>query len=167
MLTYPLLIIFPALMAFVAASDLLTMRISNRLVLISAAAFPILALIAGMPLELIGLHIGSGLAILAVTFGLFAAGWIGGGDAKIAAVIAMWMGFGLVLPFLLYASVLGGVLTLVIIIGRRYMLPAPLLQVGWIYKLHSPKTGIPYGIALAGAAMLLYPTTFIFQALAA
>ena len=79
----------------------------------------------------------------------------------------MWMGFGLVLPFLLYASVLGGVLTLVIIIGRRYMLPAPLLQVGWIYKLHSPKTGIPYGIALAGAAMLLYPTTFIFQALAA
>lgn len=160
------LLLFPALMAFTAFSDLFTMRISNRLVLATAAAFPILALIAGLPLEAIGMHAAAGTLVLAVTFAMFAAGWIGGGDAKIAAAIAMWMGFGLVLPFLLYAAILGGVLTLGILIARRYMLPAPLLNVGWIERLHDRATGIPYGIALAVAALLIYPQTAVFQGLA-
>lgn len=160
------LFIFPALMAFVAFSDLFTMRISNRLVLITAALFPVAALIAGLPLQDIGLNAAMGLLVLALTFGLFAAGWIGGGDAKIAAAIALWMGPTLVLPFLLYAALIGGVLTLAIIVARGFMLPASLLQVGWIEKLHDKKTGIPYGIALAAAGILVYPQTAIFIGLA-
>lgn len=161
-----MLLIFPALMAFAACSDLLTMRISNRLVLITAAAFFPLAFFAGLTLPLLGMHLGIAALVLVVTFAMFAAGWIGGGDAKLAAAIVLWLGLDLALPFLVYAALLGGALTLLILIVRRYMLPAPLLNVGWIVRLHDQKTGIPYGIALAAAAMLVYPQSAIYQAFA-
>ncbi len=152
-------------MAFAAFSDLLTMRISNKLVLATAASFFVLALVVGFDIAQIGWHIAAGALVLAITFGFFAAGWIGGGDAKLAAAIALWFGFEPMLPFLLYASIYGGALTLLILIGRRYMLPAPLMQIGWIERLHNEKTGIPYGIALAAAALMVYPASPVFLAL--
>ena len=39
-------------------------------------------------------------------------GWIGGGDAKIAAATALWFGFDQLFPYLAVASLLGGLLTL-------------------------------------------------------
>nr|WP_196259946.1 prepilin peptidase [Pelagibacterium limicola] len=162
---WALLFVFPALMAFAAFSDLLTMRISNKLVLATAASFFVLALVVGFDIAQIGWHIAAGALVLAITFGFFAAGWIGGGDAKLAAAIALWFGFEPMLPFLLYASIYGGALTLLILIGRRYMLPAPLMQIGWIERLHNEKTGIPYGIALAAAALMVYPASPVFLAL--
>ncbi|WP_417583961.1 A24 family peptidase [Pelagibacterium sp.] len=160
-----LALIFPLLMAFAACSDLLTMRISNMLVAAVVVGFVAIAAILGLSLTAIGLHLAAGAVVLVVTFTLFALGWIGGGDAKLAAAIAMWMGFEFTLPFLLYSSILGGVLTFVLLFGRRYALPAPLLGVGWIQRLHHPKTGVPYGIALAIAAMLVYPQTLVYEEL--
>lgn len=157
--------IFPLLMAWAASSDLFTMRISNVLVGVVALVFFMAAIFAGMPLPAIGMHVLAGLCVLAITFTLFALGWIGGGDAKLAAAIGMWMGFGFLLPFLLYASALGGALTLLLLVGRRYALPGPLLKAGWLVRLHHPKTGVPYGIALALAAMIVYPQTFIYDTL--
>lgn len=158
-------IIFPALMAFAACSDLFTMRISNKLVAAVAIGFVVMALVAGLSPAAIGMHLAAGALVLAVSFTLFALGWIGGGDAKLTAAIALWMGFELLLPFLLYASVFGGVLTLVLLVGRRYALPGPLLKAGWLVRLHHLKTGVPYGIALALAAMLVYPQTFAYERL--
>lgn len=158
------LFVFPALMAYAACSDLLTMRISNKLVLVTVLAFVVLALVCGMALPTLGMHFAAAAIVLAITFGCFAAGWIGGGDAKFAAATVLWFGFdSLSLMYLLYASALGGVLTLLILVGRRYALPAPLMQVSWIERLHDSKTGVPYGIALAAAALLLYPQTYIFK----
>lgn len=165
MLNPILALIFPALMALAACSDLLTMRISNRLVAAVVLGFIIIALIVGLSPMDIGMHLAAGALVLAVTFGLFALGWIGGGDAKLTAAIAMWMGFDLLLPYLLYASVFGGLLTLFLLVGRRYALPGPLLKAGWLVRLHHPKTGVPYGIALALAAMLVYPQTFAYERL--
>ncbi|AEQ50085.1 A24 family peptidase [Pelagibacterium halotolerans] len=141
------------------------MRISNALVAVVVAGFVIIALVVGISPALIGMHLAAGALVLAVTFTLFAFGWIGGGDAKLAAGIAMWMGFELMLPFLLYASILGGALTFALLIGRRYALPAPLMRIGWIGRLHHPKTGVPYGIALAIGAMLVYPQTLVYERL--
>src|SRR5690348_14857479 len=87
------LLLFPALMAFAASSDLLTMTISNRISLILAGGFLVLAVSIGMPLTEIGMHIAAGFAVLAVAFACFAFGWIGGGDAKLAAATALWLGF--------------------------------------------------------------------------
>lgn len=158
-------IIFPLLMAFAACSDLLTMRISNGLVAAVIASFIAIAFLVGLSPSALGMHVAAGALVLTTTFGMFAMGWIGGGDAKLTAAIAMWMGFELLLPFLLYASVFGGLLTLLLLVGRRYALPGPLLKAGWLVRLHHPKTGVPYGIALALAAMLVYPQTFAYERL--
>src|ERR1700761_2904695 len=85
--------LFPALMAFAAASDLLTMTISNRVSLLLAGAFLVLAIASGMAPTDILLHVGAGAFMLVVAFSCFAMGWVGGGDAKIAAAAALWFGF--------------------------------------------------------------------------
>ena len=161
-LTLPLLFVFPALMAFAAFSDLFTMRITNKLVLAVAGAFLLAAVVAGMPLELIGMHFLAGLLVLVFAFSFFALGWIGGGDAKLIAATALWFGFPGLLPYLVYASLLGGALTLAVLAVRRFPLPPQIRFVGWIEKLHDDKTGVPYGIALAAAGLLVYPTSTVF-----
>src|ERR1700674_1003077 len=109
------LLLFPATMAFAASSDLLTMTISNRITLTLFIGFFVLAYVAGMSQEELISHMGAGILVLVVTFVFFALGWIGGGDAKLAAVTALWFGFDQLLAYALYASLLGGVLTLAMI----------------------------------------------------
>src|SRR5205814_318790 len=95
------LVLFPAMMAFAASSDLLTMTISNRVSLILIGGFFLFALVIGLSASTILWHIGAGCMVLAVAFGCFAMGWIGGGDAKLAAATALWFGFDHLLPYLL------------------------------------------------------------------
>ena len=153
------LLLFPALMAFAASSDLLTMTISNRLSLALAASFFLLTLVIGMSLPAIGMHLAAGALVLVFAFGFFSQGWIGGGDAKLAAATALWFGFDFLLDYLAYASLFGGVLTLVLIRFRKLPLPGPLARQPWIMRLHETGGGIPYGIALAAAALAVYPKT--------
>ena len=153
------LLLFPALMAFAAASDLFTMTISNRVSLALAAGFLILALMSGMALHDILLHVGAGAAVLAVAFVCFAVGWVGGGDAKVAAAAALWFGFGHLLNYLVYASLFGGALTLLLLQFRQWPLPYPFAGQAWLLKLHAKDSGIPYGIALAIGALMIYPET--------
>src|SRR5690606_7578768 len=96
------LLMFPALMAFAASSDLFTMTISNRLSLLLAAGFVLLAIATGMSLAEIGLHLAAAAMVLVVAFGLFSQGWIGGGDAKLAAATALWFGFDYLLDYMIY-----------------------------------------------------------------
>jgi len=153
------LLLFPALMAFAAASDLFTMTISNRVSLALAAGFLALALLSGMGLYDILSHVGAGAVILAVAFACFALGWVGGGDAKVAAAAALWFGFGHLLNYLLYASLFGGALTLLLLQFRQWPLPYPFAGQAWLLKLHAKDSGIPYGIALAIGALMIYPET--------
>lgn len=153
------LLLFPALMAFAASSDLFTMTISNRLSLALLAGFFILLPVTGMSLYAVGMHAGAAALVLAACFVFFARGWIGGGDAKLAAATALWFGFEHLLDYLIYASLLGGALTLILIEFRRLPLPALLSRQPWIARLHKTGGEVPYGIALAAAAMLIYPHT--------
>ncbi len=153
------LLLFPALMAFAASSDLLTMTISNRLSLLLASGFFLLALITGMSFGAIGMHLAAGALVLAVCFGFFAMGWIGGGDAKLAAATALWFGFEHLIDYMISASLLGGVLTLLLLQFRTLPLPVVLECQPWIQRLHAKGGGVPYGIALAVAALAIYPKT--------
>jgi prepilin peptidase CpaA len=146
-------------MAFAAVSDLLTMTISNRVSVLLTAGFLVLASLSGMGLHEVLSHAGAGLVVLAVAFSCFAMGWIGGGDAKVAAASALWFGFGYTLEYLVYASLFGGVLTLLLLQFRQWPLPASLYSQDWLLRLHGRDTGIPYGIALAFAGLLIYPET--------
>ena len=153
------LLLFPALMAFAACSDLLTMTISNRISLALAGGFLLLALATGMSLGAVGMHLAAAAVVLAVAFICFAQGWIGGGDAKLAAATALWFGFDYLLNYLIYASLFGGVLTLLLIQFRLLPLPVVLARQKWILRLHEKGAGVPYGIALAAAALVVYPST--------
>ena len=153
------LLLFPALMAFAASSDLLTMTISNRLSLALAGGFFLLMIVTGMSLHAEGMHVAAAAIVLVVAFVFFSQGWIGGGDAKLAAATALWFGFDYLLDYLIYASLFGGALTLAIIQFRKIPLPAMLARQGWILRLHETDAGIPYGIALAAAALAVYPKT--------
>jgi prepilin peptidase CpaA len=153
------LLVFPALMAFAATSDLFTMTISNRVSLALVAGFLVLALLGGMSLHDMLLHIGAGAAVLAVAFACFAMGWVGGGDAKIAACVALWFGFDHLLSYLVYASLFGGALTLLLLQFRQWPLPYQLAGQGWLSRLHDRRSGVPYGIALALSALMIYPET--------
>ncbi|MCC7000494.1 MAG: prepilin peptidase, partial [Deltaproteobacteria bacterium] len=94
----------------------------------------------------------------------FARGWIGGGDAKLAAATALWFGWEHLYEYVLYASLFGGVLTVVLLQFRKYALPAGLVGREWVERLHQPRGGVPYGIALAAAALLVYPSTIWMDA---
>jgi prepilin peptidase CpaA len=153
------LLLFPALMAFAAASDLFTMTISNRVSVALLAGFLFLALASGMAPDSILAHLGAGALVLVLAFGCFAMGWIGGGDAKIAACAALWFGFAHLMNYLLYASLFGGALTLLLIQFRQWPLPYALTGQVWLLRLHAKESGIPYGIALAIGAMMIYPET--------
>jgi prepilin peptidase CpaA len=153
------LMLFPALMAFAAASDLFTMTISNRVSLALVGGFLALALMTGMGFYDILSHLGAGALVLAVAFGCFAMGWVGGGDAKVAAGAALWFGFGHLMDYLLYASLFGGALTLLLLQFRQWPLPYLLADQAWLLKLHAKESGIPYGIALAIGALMIYPET--------
>jgi prepilin peptidase CpaA len=153
------LMLFPALMAFAAASDLFTMTISNRVSLALVAGFFALALLSGMGGYDILTHVGAGALVLAVAFACFAMGWVGGGDAKVAAGAALWFGFGHLMNYLLYASLFGGALTLLLLQFRQWPLPYPFAGQAWLLKLHAKESGIPYGIALAIGALMIYPET--------
>jgi prepilin peptidase CpaA len=153
------LLLFPALMAFAAVSDLFTMTISNRISLLLIAGFVVLAAFGGLSLYAVSMHVAAGLAVLTITFGCFAAGWIGGGDAKLAAATALWLGFDHLLLYLVYAAFTGGALALVLLSLRNWALPVVLLGQEWAHRLQDTKRGIPYGIALAIAALVIYPET--------
>jgi prepilin peptidase CpaA len=153
------LMLFPALMAFAATSDFLTMTISNRVALILLGGFFGLAFVADLNAAAILSHMAAGCVVLLVSFGFFTRGWIGGGDAKLAAATALWLGFDHLLAYLVYASLLGGALTLALIQFRLVPLPAALARQQWLERLHRKETGVPYGIALAAAALAIYPQT--------
>ena len=108
------LTLFPAVMAFAASSDLFTMTIANRVSIILVAGFALLAALTGMDASDLLSHVGAAAAVLAVVFVFFAFGWIGGGDAKLAAATALWFGFAHLVDYLFYASLIGGALTLFI-----------------------------------------------------
>ena len=158
--------IFPAAMAFAAASDLFSMTVPNWISLLLIAGFAVLAPLVGLSWTEAGLHVALATAALVVTFAMFSFGWIGGGDAKLFAATCLWMGPNGILQYSIDAALLGGLLTFLIIGLRSVPLPALLSSQGWIMRLHSPKEGVPYGIALAGAGLLAYPVTPFMAAFA-
>ena len=161
------LFFFPFAMALAASSDLLTMKISNKLVLVLVAGFFVVAIAVHMPLQQLAMHVLCAVCVLVVGFAFFAFRWIGGGDAKLAAATTLWLGFGLTLPFVVYAGVFGGALTLLILALRNLPLTPFLARYGWLERLHNPKSGVPYGIAMAIAGMVVYSGSPIFEYLVA
>lgn len=152
-------ILFPAAVLYAGFMDLMTLMIRNFLVLALLAAWLVLAPLAGFGWQEIGMSLAVGAAVFAVTFTFFAFGWIGGGDAKLATVTALWFGPEHTLIYFAYASFLGGLLTLLILHLRSPMAPAALYRIPFLAQLQDKKAGVPYGAAMAPAALIVFPAT--------
>lgn len=152
-------VIFPLAMVYAGLMDLVTLKIKNALVLALGAAWLVLAPLAGFGLTELGLHLAVALGVFVVVFVFFALGWIGGGDAKLAAVTALWFEPDHALLYFIYASFIGGLLTLAILQMRSRILPPALYRIPWIARLHDAKAGVPYGAAMAPAALIVFPET--------
>jgi prepilin peptidase CpaA len=161
-----ILAFFPVLMAFSASMDLLTFTIPNRLCAALALGYLVFAVLLGVPAFDILLNISCALAILIIAFVMFNLGWIGGGDAKLAAATAAWLGWTAILNYGLAAAIFGGILTLILLGARAAPLPAVLGRIEWLARLHNVKAGVPYGIALAAAGLMQYPNSSIWAAIA-
>jgi prepilin peptidase CpaA len=153
-----LLFVFPLGMAYAAAFDLLTMRIPNAVSLGIAAAFLVVAPIAGLPVQEMLMHLLVGAAVLIAGMILFSLRYVGGGDAKLLAAASLWIGHEQLLPFLFYVTIFGGALALLLLAYRQTpagALPLPT----WAVRLHNPSEGMPYGLAIAAGALVVYPLT--------
>jgi prepilin peptidase CpaA len=158
-----ILVALPALLAVAAFYDLASFTIPNFLSVTLSALFLVFAAVAGLGLETLGWHLAAGLAGLVLGFTLFAFGWIGGGDAKLFAAMALWLGFADLLPYAAIASLFGGLLTVMLLMARQVPLPAALAGQGWAARLHDARSGIPYGVALAAGGFALLPYSAIFR----
>ena len=164
MLEALIFVVFPFCMVFAAVSDMVSMTIANRVPIILAAAFMIVAPLTGMDWALYGWHVLAGALVLAVTFCLFAMGGMGGGDAKLLAATALWMGFSIeLMQYLVYAAILGGMLTVLLILYRGSTLAV--FTGGNLFQRHfaDKKVGVPYGVALGLAGLIVYPSTALMQ----
>jgi prepilin peptidase CpaA len=142
------------------------MKIPNRISMALIAGFVAAALLSRMPMETFGIHIAIAVCVLLATFALFAMNMLGGGDAKLMAAGALWMGGEHIVEFLAYVTIFGGLLAIAIL-GYRRMLPADALPLpDWARRLHTTGGPIPYGIAIAAAGLMLYPATELFRQLA-
>jgi len=150
-------VVFPFCMVFAALTDLLSMTIANRVSLLLVVTFAVLAAVTGMDLSTIGWHAAAFAVVLAATFCLFAIGVMGGGDAKLAAATALWMGFGPpLLSYLVTSAFLGGALTLFILAFRNSGLAQIAGRNPFLRNLGGTD-GVPYGIALGLGGLVAYP----------
>jgi prepilin peptidase CpaA len=131
-----------------AIADLRRYQIPNRYALAITLAFLLFALGGGWPAALLGLAAG------AITFALgtilFAKGWLGGGDVKLLAAVALWLAPPLLAPFALVTSLAGAVLSVAMLTPLRRCLPAPPVKLARETGLRQP---IPYAIAIAAGGL--------------
>lgn len=159
--------VLPALLLAAAVWDVASYTIPNVLQLGLLAAFALLMIVHPLGAGAFGMHLLAGFIGLVAGFTLFTLGYIGGGDAKLFACVALWFGMDDLLPYTLIASVFGGALTLGLLSMRKWPLPAALASQGWLLRLHDESEGIPYGAALAAGAFFILSQSEIFRAVLA
>ena len=156
------LIAFPALVLVAAAKDLTSYIIPNWISVALVAAFvpaAALAWAAGAPLPELGLAVGVGAGALIAGIVMFTFGWIGGGDAKLFAACALWLGLPALAPFLFWTAMAGGVLSMVLMVARRRTAGGP--ADGWAAKLLTPGAPVPYGLAISAGALAAFPHSML------
>ncbi len=138
------------------------MKIPNWISLAVIGLFVVMIPFAWDGFAVLGEHLLVGLAFFVAGFVMFALGWMGGGDAKLLAATALWWTWSDALTYVFYVGVLGGLLALILLLGRRFA-PPKLATSTWTYGLFKEEKQMPYGLALAGGALLNLPQSEILK----
>lgn len=95
-------------------------------------------------------------AVFALGVGIFVLKFMGGGDVKLLAVLALWTGVEASIEFLMYTALLGGLLALVLIIIRPIVgFYVPAEKVSRLPRVLYEKAPLPYGLAITTSFMIL------------
>jgi prepilin peptidase CpaA len=150
--------LYPVVLVGAAISDILWLRIPNWLSALLAVWFVVYAVIAGVAIEAIALRLGLGASALLIGFALYSFGLLGGGDVKLIAASAIWVGPHELMMFLLLVAISGGVLAAALFFVRKSYFPSPgwLLGKRWYVRLISDGDGIPYGVAICAGGLLTF-----------
>jgi prepilin peptidase CpaA len=142
-----------------AISDILTRRIPNWMTGLLALAFVPAAVFWDMSWVEVGWHLVAGCIALVAGFGFHALRWVGGGDVKLFAGAALWLGLTDLLPLLVTTALAGGVLAILFLLFQKLRNNPHLLFLSpWIGS--GPlKTGMPYGVAIAMAGIWISQTS--------
>ncbi len=163
-ISFMLLAVLPVLAIIAALHDLTTMKIPNWISGLMIFGFFLSALALGLPWATVGVSAVLAAAALLVGIGMFAANWIGGGDAKLLAAAMLWMGVSGALPFILFTALAGGGFCLLLLTARSHLPFFAQTGPGWVMRLMQPKGDIPYGVAIAIGALLAYPSSPLMTA---
>ncbi|MCP3735199.1 prepilin peptidase [Sphingomonas sp. RP10(2022)] len=141
-----LVVMLGALLVMAGIEDARTREIANAKNAAIALLAPLWWWALGLGWGDVGIQLGIAAIVFAVFLGAFAAGWMGGGDVKMIAALALWLPLGSLLDMLMVMSVLGGAITIAMMIERRWQ-----RRIGQVE--------VPYGVAIAAAALLALPAT--------
>lgn len=159
MLNFDLILVslMPVMVVVAALSDVTTMKIPNRLNMAIVVGYYPAAFLLGLELSVIGFSTLYAALLLVVGMMLFALRWLGGGDAKLLAAVALWMGPQALLTFCLYSALVGGLFCLLLMSARFWLQAYRPRLAKWAQRLLEPKGDVPYGVAIAAGALLAYP----------
>jgi prepilin peptidase CpaA len=152
---------FPVLLTIGAADDLRRYLIPNWVSLVLAGLSAPALLLAGADLTVVLWHLAVGLVVLVLMSILFFRGMIGGGDVKLLAAGACWTGWPLIIAFIFYTAIAGGLLAVVLLIAHRIFRNRSVKSF-WLSSLLNPKTGIPYGVAIAIGGWMVWHKLAVF-----
>ena len=148
------LYLLAALLVAAACQDLAKLTIANIFPTLIILLFPVWVAVAGPEAD-IWMNGVNFLIILGVGLVLFALQWLGGGDVKLFAAVALWFDFSGIVPLVFYVTMAGAGLAIFLALLRR-MVPAGVKsRFEWvIFERRGP---IPYGVAIAiGAILCIY-----------
>ena len=140
------------------------MKIPNKVSLAMAAGFFLTLPLTWQGVPMLTEHVLVGLTIFMVGFIMFSLGWLGGGDAKLLAAIALWMSWADLASLIVAVTLFGAALGLFLLITPKFM-PIWLRGTVLSQKLYQGGKDMPYGLALAAGALYVWPKTQIGLAL--
>lgn len=147
---------FVILMCAAIFTDLYRMKIPNVLVAMCLGGFFVFALLNEMAWSDVLMHLAAALLVFVIALIPYNIGAMAAGDVKFIAAIALWFGFEAeLIAFVILFSFYGGILAFGILSYRHLPLPAIVRSWTWASNLYNPSKGVPYGVAIAAAAISL------------
>ena len=178
MLTLLCLASLAGLLVVGALIDMECRRLPNWLTSAVAALYGLFVIVSPTPVDWMNAFLVAGL-MFTLGFAFFAFGFMGGGDVKLMAGLALWAGIDHIALFLITTSLGGGALAVIMMIFRRVMASPLVLVISpflglahrWPFRTSalaasSPSArlteadadiSLPYGVAIAaGGFVVIY-----------
>jgi prepilin peptidase CpaA len=155
---------FTFLVTYAMASDVSRLIIPNWVSLALVALFAAFLVLGGKPVPAMQ-HVLVAVAMLAIGFAAFAAGLMGAGDVKLMAAVALWAGPAKALAFLLWMSLAGAALALLIMAGSFYLrwdgTGDPAAGLSRLFPRWVRRGLTPYGFAIGVGALATVPAVIL------